>query len=183
HGRTEVALPDGPRRPVGLRQRATDDPGGPADQWQNAQSDHAGEQERLLLCARPHHRRVHFRPAILAGQLGEGDRSEDGTAHHQSGSDVRKGPDAGIAGGGGAHSWSPMSFNPQTGLVYIPTRGWDTFNYAVNYDFKPDPSRVGGASQTGLNNNTVGLTRRPPAPFSGPEPLEGGNVSTLVAYD
>jgi PQQ-dependent dehydrogenase (methanol/ethanol family) len=86
-------------------------------------------------------------------------------------------------GGGGAHNWSPMSFNPQTGLVYVPTRGWDTFNYAVNYDFKPDPSRVGGASQTGLNNNTAGLTRRPPAPAIGPEPLEGGNVSTLVAYD
>jgi len=86
-------------------------------------------------------------------------------------------------GGGGAHSWSPMSFNPQTGLVYIPTRGWDTFNYAVNYEFKPDPSRAGGASQTGLNNNTAGLTRRPPAPPIGPEPLAGGNVSTLVAYD
>jgi quinohemoprotein ethanol dehydrogenase len=86
-------------------------------------------------------------------------------------------------GGGGAHNWSPMSFNPQTGLVYIPTRGWDTFNYAVNYDFKPDPSRAGGASQTGLNNNTAGLTRRPPAPFIGPEPLPAGNVSTLVAYD
>jgi PQQ-dependent dehydrogenase (methanol/ethanol family) len=86
-------------------------------------------------------------------------------------------------GGGGAHNWSPMSFNPQTGLVYIPSRGWDTFNYAVNYDFKPDPNRVGGASQTGLNNNAAGLTRRPPASFIGPEPLEGGNVSTLVAYD
>jgi hypothetical protein len=24
-------------------------------------------------------------------------------------------------GGGGAHNWSPMSFNPATGLVYIPT--------------------------------------------------------------
>jgi quinohemoprotein ethanol dehydrogenase len=86
-------------------------------------------------------------------------------------------------GGGGAHNWSPMSFNPQTGLVYIPSRGWDTFNYAVNYDFKPDPNRVGGASQTGLNNNPAGLTRRPPASFIGPEPLEGGNVSTLIAYD
>src|SRR5579871_224100 len=86
-------------------------------------------------------------------------------------------------GGGGAHSWSPMSFNPQTGLVYIPSRGWDTFNYATDYDFKPDPSRVGGASQTGLNSRTQGLTRRPPGPAIGPEPLEGGNVSTLVAYD
>jgi hypothetical protein len=76
-----------------------------------------------------------------------------------------------------------MSFNPQTGLVYIPTRGWDTFNYAVNYDFKPDPTRAGGASQTGLNNNTRGLAPKPPAAAIGPEPLPGGNISTLVAYD
>lgn len=86
-------------------------------------------------------------------------------------------------GGGGAHSWSPMSWNPQTGLVYIPSRGWDTYNYAVDYDFKPDPSRVGGASQTGLNLNTQGMTRKPPGPAIGPEPLPGGNVSTLVAWD
>ena len=86
-------------------------------------------------------------------------------------------------GGGGAHNWSPMSYNPQTGLVYIPSRGWDTFTYATNYDFKPEPSRVGGASQTGLNTNTVGMARKPTGPAIGPEPLEGGNLSTLVAYD
>ena len=86
-------------------------------------------------------------------------------------------------GGGGAHNWSPMSYNPQTGLVYVPTRGWDTFTYAVNYDFKADPTRVGGASQTGLNMNTAGMTRKPSGPAIGPEPLEGGNLSTLVAYD
>jgi quinohemoprotein ethanol dehydrogenase len=86
-------------------------------------------------------------------------------------------------GGGGAHSWSPMSYNPQTGLVYIPSRGWDTFTYAADYDFKPDSSRVGGAAQTGLNLNTQGMTRKPAGPAIGPEPLPGGNVSTLVAYD
>jgi quinohemoprotein ethanol dehydrogenase len=86
-------------------------------------------------------------------------------------------------GGGGAHNWSPMSFNPQTGLVYVPSRGWDTFTYAVDYDFKPDPSRAGGAGQNGLKQNTQGMTRKPAGPAIGPEPLEGGNVSTLVAYD
>jgi quinohemoprotein ethanol dehydrogenase len=86
-------------------------------------------------------------------------------------------------GGGGAHNWSPMSYNPQTGLVYIPTRGWDTFNYAANLDFKPDPTRAGGASQTGLNPNSGNLPRQPGGPPIGPEPLPGGNVSTLVAYD
>jgi quinohemoprotein ethanol dehydrogenase len=86
-------------------------------------------------------------------------------------------------GGGGAHNWSPMSFNPQTGLVYIPTRGWDTFTYATDYDFKPDPSRAGGAGQTGLKVNTRGLTVQPAAPAIGPEPLPDGRLGTLVAYD
>jgi len=85
-------------------------------------------------------------------------------------------------GGGGAHNWSPMSFNPQTGLVYVPTRGWDTFTYAADLDFKPDPSRA-GPGQTGLKSNTAGLTRKPTGPAIGPEPLEGGNLGTLVAYD
>jgi len=76
-----------------------------------------------------------------------------------------------------------MSYNPQTGLVYIPTRGWDTFSYATDFDFKPDPSRAGGAGQTGLKLNTRGLTTQPPGPAIGPDPLEGGNLSTLVAYD
>lgn len=86
-------------------------------------------------------------------------------------------------GGGGAHNWSPMSYNPQTGLVYIPSRGWDTFNYAADLDFKPDPARRGGASQTGMRTNTAGLPRMPGGPAIGPEPLEGGNYSTLVAWD
>src|SRR5262245_65600091 len=86
-------------------------------------------------------------------------------------------------GGGGAHNWSPMSYNPQTGLVYIPSRGWDTFTYAVDYGFKPDPNRVGGAGQTGLNPNTRGMTPKPTGPAIGPEPLENGALSPLVAYD
>jgi len=84
-------------------------------------------------------------------------------------------------GGGGAHNWSPMSFNPQTGLVYIPSRGWDTFTYATNYDY--NPQKLSGTALTGLNMNTQGMTRRPAGPAIGPEPLEGGNLSTLVAYD
>src|SRR5205085_11067462 len=68
-----------------------------------------------------------------------------------------------------------------TGLVYIPSRGWDTFNYAVNYDF--NPAKAAGVGLTGLNMNTRGLERKAGGPAIGPEPLPGGNVSTLVAYD
>jgi PQQ-dependent dehydrogenase (methanol/ethanol family) len=84
-------------------------------------------------------------------------------------------------GGGGAHNWSPMSYNPQTGLVYVATRGWDTFTYATNYDFKPEGAS--GVGLTGLRMNTQGLKAQPPAPAVGPEPLENGQLGTLVAYD
>jgi quinohemoprotein ethanol dehydrogenase len=86
-------------------------------------------------------------------------------------------------GGGGAHNWSPMSFNPQTGLVYIPTRGWDTFNYAANLGFTVEQARATGTNQSGLNPQSGSLPRQPGGPPIGPEPLEGGNYSTLVAYD
>ncbi len=86
-------------------------------------------------------------------------------------------------GGGGAHNWSPMSFNPQTGLVYIPTRGWDTFNYAANPNFKPEEALATGTGQSGLNPQSATLPRQPGGPPIGPEPLPNGNVSTLVAYD
>jgi hypothetical protein len=34
-------------------------------------------------------------------------------------------------GGGGAHNWSPMAFNPMTGLTYVPTSTLNTFSYAT----------------------------------------------------
>jgi quinohemoprotein ethanol dehydrogenase len=43
-------------------------------------------------------------------------------------------------GGGGAHNWAPMSFNPNTGLVYVPTSNGG-FGYAVDENFKYNPTR------------------------------------------
>ncbi|MBV8843163.1 MAG: PQQ-dependent dehydrogenase, methanol/ethanol family [Bryobacterales bacterium] len=43
-------------------------------------------------------------------------------------------------GAGGAHNWAPMSFNPATGLVYIPSSNGG-MGYAVQQDFKYDPAR------------------------------------------
>jgi quinohemoprotein ethanol dehydrogenase len=81
-------------------------------------------------------------------------------------------------GGGGAHNWSPMSFNPMTGLTYIPTSTANNFTYAVAENFVPAPG------------NTTGTARpAPPAavpssPAIGPEPLEGtGGRGALVAWD
>ncbi|HET9216958.1 MAG TPA: PQQ-dependent dehydrogenase, methanol/ethanol family [Terriglobia bacterium] len=38
--------------------------------------------------------------------------------------------------GGGGHNWSPMSFNPATGLVYIPS-SYQSFPYQAQATFRP----------------------------------------------
>src|SRR4030095_4571297 len=45
-------------------------------------------------------------------------------------------------GAGGAHNWSPMSFNPMTGLTYIPTSTNNSFTYAADTTFDPQPGRT-----------------------------------------
>ena len=85
-------------------------------------------------------------------------------------------------GGGGAHNWAPMSYNAGTGLVYIPSAGNTSFTFSADLDFKPDASRVGGASQIGLNLNTRGMTPDKPQAI-GPEPIEGGANGVLTAFD
>ncbi|HEY2844227.1 MAG TPA: PQQ-dependent dehydrogenase, methanol/ethanol family [Bryobacteraceae bacterium] len=79
-------------------------------------------------------------------------------------------------GGGGAHNWSPMSFNPNTGLVYIPTSTANTFTYAAADEY------------TGTGTGTARPTPpnpRPAPPAIGPAPLEGqgNNRGALVAWD
>jgi len=39
--------------------------------------------------------------------------------------------------GGGAHNWAPMSFNPNTGLVYIPA-SYTSYTYQAAEEFKPN---------------------------------------------
>lgn len=45
----------------------------------------------------------------------------------------------------GAHNWHPMSFNPNTGLVYIPTLQGTVFPYAImdDYEFTPGSWNLG----------------------------------------
>jgi quinohemoprotein ethanol dehydrogenase len=38
--------------------------------------------------------------------------------------------------GGGAHNWAPMSYNPNTGLVYIPA-SYQSFPYQAQAEYKP----------------------------------------------
>jgi quinohemoprotein ethanol dehydrogenase len=76
---------------------------------------------------------------------------------------------------GGAHNWSPMAFNPTTGLVYIPTT-YGNWTFAAGDKVVPHPY-----GDTGLAE--AFLTERPNSmPFIGPEPL-GKERGVLQAWD
>jgi quinohemoprotein ethanol dehydrogenase len=49
-------------------------------------------------------------------------------------------------GPGGAHNWAPMSFNPTTGLIYIPASSGGAFSYAT----APDYSHKDGQLNLGI---------------------------------
>jgi quinohemoprotein ethanol dehydrogenase len=76
---------------------------------------------------------------------------------------------------GGAHNWSPMAFNPTTGLVYIPTT-YGNWTYAAGDKVTPHPY-----GDTGLAD--AFLTARPNSlPIIGPGPL-GNERGVLQAWD
>jgi len=92
-------------------------------------------------------------------------------------------------GAGGGHNWSPMSYNPNTGLVYIPTTTSSSGTYTVDPNF----TYVNGRSNTGLlrgNRGGAGAAATPPPnpvtpktlPAIGPTPPEGAR-GMLVAWD
>jgi quinohemoprotein ethanol dehydrogenase len=99
-------------------------------------------------------------------------------------------------GPGGAHNWAPMSFNPKTGLVYIPTSTNSSSNFAVDPNFTVKPGRSntglapgngggGGANAANAANAASGADapkRLPPPPMIGPKP-PNGERRALVAWD
>jgi PQQ-dependent dehydrogenase (methanol/ethanol family) len=110
-------------------------------------------------------------------------------------------------GPGGAHNWAPMSFNPNTGLMYIPATTSGTFSFAVDKNFKYQDGRQNmgivfgrgggrGAAGTGTgaapevagrgNASTAAAPaerkRLPSPPAIGPTP-PSGERGALVAWD
>ncbi len=76
---------------------------------------------------------------------------------------------------GGAHNWAPMSFNPSTGLVYIPTT-YGNWTFAAN-----DKMTYAPYGDTGLAPGFP--SARPNSmPIIGPEPL-GNERGVLEAWD
>jgi quinohemoprotein ethanol dehydrogenase len=103
-------------------------------------------------------------------------------------------------GPGGAHNWSPMSYNPATGLVYIPASMSSSFTYTEDPNFVYNPARQnmgivfgrgGGAGGRGAGPGAPAAPAAAPAtpppppkapPMIGPAPVEGQR-GVLLAWD
>ena len=86
-----------------------------------------------------------------------------------------------LPGPNGGHNWHPMSFNPATGLVYLPSMQGNHFPYAVDEGFVHKP----GTWNTGiaLPGSAGVLPMRPDGlytPGTGPEVSAPG---ALIAWD
>jgi quinohemoprotein ethanol dehydrogenase len=80
-------------------------------------------------------------------------------------------------GAGGGHNWSPMSYNPTTGLVYIPTSTTSSGTYTVDPNF----TYVAGRSNTGLlRGNRGGGGGTPPADNRGAAPQPPANPAKVL---
>lgn len=81
---------------------------------------------------------------------------------------------------GGAHNWSPMSFDPVTGLVYISGNTASSWTYASVEKFEAKTDRT---SNNGLVK-PMPTPRENNLPVIGPEPLPGtGSRGALIAWD
>ncbi len=57
-------------------------------------------------------------------------------------------------GPGGGHVWPPWSFNPATGLVYIPSTIGSGYTFQANPDFVPAPTDIGPTGRGQMNMGT-----------------------------
>jgi quinohemoprotein ethanol dehydrogenase len=73
-------------------------------------------------------------------------------------------------GGGGAHNWAPMSYNPNAGLVYLP---YSAGSYIFNSAAEPDPKAGGGAHGLGRGGQDKRTT---PMPIWGPDNVGRGGL-------
>jgi quinohemoprotein ethanol dehydrogenase len=57
-------------------------------------------------------------------------------------------------GPGGGHVWPPWSFNPNTGLVYIPSTIGSGYTFQANPDYVPLPTDIGPEGRGQMNMGT-----------------------------
>jgi len=85
-------------------------------------------------------------------------------------------------GPGGAHNWSPMSFNPTLGLLYVSGQSGGGFTYAVqpNFEYNPKQQNMGivfGRGPAAGRGGPGAVTAAAPPPAG----TAGENVSPEVA--
>lgn len=80
----------------------------------------------------------------------------------------------------GAHNWHPMSYNPNTGLVYIPTLQGSVFPYAILEDFQHEPEGWNLGIEFGSFEN---LPTRPEYEYAGGTGPETRSPGALLAWD
>ena len=85
-------------------------------------------------------------------------------------------------GPGGAHNWHPMSFNPATGLVYIPAVE-GSFPYAEEQGFKRQPGFWNMGIDLNARSSTKGLPPLPAKEYEAGTGEEVGAASSLLAWD
>ncbi len=61
-------------------------------------------------------------------------------------------------GPGGGHVWPPWSFNPATGLVYVPSTIGGGYTFSATPNFTPNPTDIGPTGR-GLMNMGTGAAR------------------------
>ena len=85
-------------------------------------------------------------------------------------------------GPGGAHNWSPMSFNPSLGLLYVSGQSGGGFTYAVqpNFEYSPKQQNMGIVFGRGPGAGRGGRAGAPAA-TTAPANAGGENVSPEVA--
>src|SRR5262245_49058021 len=86
----------------------------------------------------------------------------------------------------GAHNWAPMSFNPQTGLMYVPSSLLSSSTYTVNpsmFVYKEGGRNTGTGRGAAAPDPVPGAT--PPTPFVPPMigPTDGQRGGMLIAWD
>jgi quinohemoprotein ethanol dehydrogenase len=80
-----------------------------------------------------------------------------------------------LPGAMGAHSWTPMSYSPKTGLVYIPANQAAQPYLAAEKGWQP--TKLG--FQTGLDNDLVAMPADPAARAA----AAAGTTGSLIAWD
>ncbi|HLI84982.1 MAG TPA: PQQ-binding-like beta-propeller repeat protein [Bryobacteraceae bacterium] len=60
-----------------------------------------------------------------------------------------------MPGPAGGHVWAPWSYNPFTGLVYIPGTSGTTYSFQANADFVPAPTEIGPTGRGQFNMGTA----------------------------